>query len=96
MVPYVCAEEVLSVDCGRDVEVYGLDVAFDCVLPLLIWGETFVAGLIFFVECVGFSGAEGRVVVAVEYLRLESACSEELDYSIKVIQECVFVTCLDG
>ena len=80
MVPYVCAEEVLSVECGRDVEEYGLDVAFECVLPLL--------------RCVGFSRAEGCVVAA-EYLWLEPACSEESENSIKVIQACVFVTCLD-
>ena len=95
VVPYVYAEEVLPVECGRDVGEYDLDVALYCVLPLLIWGGAFVATLIVFVECVGFSGAEGRVVVAAEYLRLEPSCSEESEYSVKVIQECVFVTCLD-
>ena len=92
--PYVCAEEVLPVECGRDGGEYDLDVAFYCVLPLLIWGGAFVATLIVFVECVGFGGAEGRVVVA-EHLRLEPSCSEESEYSVKVIQECVFVTYLD-
>ena len=82
-------------ECGRDVGEYGLDVAFHCVLPLLVWGGAFVAALIVVVECVGFGGAEGRVVVAAENLRLEPSCSEELEYSVKVIQECVFVTCLD-
>ena len=50
MVPYVRAEEVLSVECGRDVGEYGLDVAFHRVLPLLIWGGAFVAALVVVVK----------------------------------------------
>ena len=94
--PYVYAEEVLSVECGRDVGEYSLDVAFDCVLPLLIWGGAFVAALIVFLECVGFGRAEGCVVVAVKYLRLEPACGEESENSNKITQEFVFITCLEG
>ena len=44
MVPYVRAEEALSVECGRDVGEYGLDVAFHCVLPLLVWGGGWAGG----------------------------------------------------
>ena len=83
--PYVCAEEVLSVEGGRDVGEYCLDVAFHRVLPLLVWGGAFAAALIIVVECVGFGRAEGRVVVAAEYLRFVPSCYEESEDSLKVI-----------
>ena len=54
-----------------------------------------MAALIVVVECVGFGGAEGRVVVAAEYLWLVLSCCEESEDSLKVIEECVLVTCLD-
>ena len=54
-----------------------------------------MAALIVVVESVGFGGAEGHVVVSVEYLWLEPSCCEELEYSLEVVQGCVFVTCFD-
>jgi hypothetical protein len=52
--PDVGAEKVLAMDGGGDVGENGLDVAFHCVLPLLIWGGAFMAALIVLVKLVGF------------------------------------------
>jgi hypothetical protein len=49
--------------CG-DVGGGSLYVAFDGVLPLLVWGGAFVSALVFLVEKVGFVGPEGGVIVA--------------------------------
>ena len=53
MGPYVSAEEVLAVDGGRYVGKDGLDVAFDSILPLLVWSGALVAALVVFVELIG-------------------------------------------
>ena len=64
MGPYVCAQEILPVNCCRDVGENGVYVAFDGVLPLLVWSGAFVSALVFLVEKVGFVGPEGGVIVA--------------------------------
>ena len=61
MDPYVCAEEILTVNCGGNVGEDGLDVSFDGVLPLLIWRGAFV---VFLVEKVCFVRPVGGVIVA--------------------------------
>jgi hypothetical protein len=52
--PDVGTEEILAMNCGGDVGEDGLDVAFHCVLPLLIWGGAFMAALVVLVKLVGF------------------------------------------
>jgi hypothetical protein len=52
MGPDVSAEEVLAVDGGGYVGKDGLDVAFDSILPLLVWGGALVAALIVLVELI--------------------------------------------
>ena len=55
MGPYVCAEEILLVNCGGNVVEDGLvDVSFDGVLLLLIWRGAIVSALVFLVEKVCF------------------------------------------
>jgi hypothetical protein len=51
----VSAEEVLAVDCGGYVGKDGLDVAFDSILLLLVWGGALVAVLVVFVELIRLS-----------------------------------------
>jgi len=64
MGPYVCAEEILPVNCCGDVGENCLDISFDGVLPLLVWRGAFVSALVFLVEDVGVVGPEGGVIVA--------------------------------
>jgi hypothetical protein len=64
MGPYVCAEEILAVNCCGNVGEDGLNVSFECILPLLIWHGTFKSALVFLVEKVCFVGPEGGVIVA--------------------------------
>ena len=52
MGPDVSAEKVLAVDGGGYVGEDGLDVAFDSVLPLLVWGGALVAALVVLVELI--------------------------------------------
>ena len=62
--PCVCAEEILAVDCCGYVGEDGLYVAFDSVLPLLLWRGALVSALLFLVKQVCFVGAECGIVIA--------------------------------
>ena len=53
--PDVSAEEVLTVDGGGYIGENGLNVAFDGILPLLVWSGAFVAALVVFIELIGFN-----------------------------------------
>ena len=46
MGPYVCAEEILNVNCCGNVGEDDLDVSFGGILPLLIWRGAFVSAFI--------------------------------------------------
>ena len=95
MCPDVGAQEVLSVDGGGDVGEDGLDIAFYCILPLLVRCGALVAALVVLVKCVCLGGSERRVVVAAEDAGFESAAGEETEDSFQVVEERVFVAGLD-
>ena len=67
MCPSVGAKEVLALYGSGDVAQQRLNVALDCVLPLLVRCGTFVHAVAGLVEVRGLDRAEGCVVVAAEY-----------------------------
>ena len=95
MSPYVGVEKVLPVDSGGDIAQNGLDVALDCVLPLLVWRRCLVAALVVLVEGDALVRAERGEVVAAEDTWLESAGGEESKDPFEVVEEGVFITVLD-
>ena len=58
MCPDVSAEKVLTVDGGGYAGKDCLDVAFDSILPLLVWGGALLAALVVFVELICLSWSE--------------------------------------
>ena len=67
MCPSVGAKEVLPLYGSKDVAQQRLDVALDCILPLLVRCGAFVRAVVGLVESRGLERAEGCVVVAAEY-----------------------------
>ena len=64
MGPYICADEILAVNCCEYIGEDCVDVSFDSVFPLLIWRGAFVSTLVFLVEQVCFVRAEDGIIVA--------------------------------
>ena len=72
-----------------------MDIAFDCVLPLLVRGRALVDAVAGLVEVDGIVRSESCVVIAAKYSWGESAGGEELKYTCEVVKEDFFVACFD-
>ncbi len=85
----------MALDCSGDVTKYRLDIAFYCVLPLLVRGRALVYAVAGLVEIDGIVRSESCVVIAAKYSGGESASGEELKYACEVVKEYFFVACFD-